>query len=516
MITEAQEKISLIDAFYGGIRNNLRSKIGGAALNVEELDIFSNRDFIQPEQIMSADTVPASTEVYAYCARINDTVYGYGKNTSNGKIRIVEKTNAGATAPDAWATTLSSTEATNLPDSRSPIEFHQTTESAATVNSIYYLTRATDTWKLYRYKNFSSEEIAGTLTGMANSFARPWMKRVFGELFVGHGQFICKVDKSGTFTEKAWTAPNGWDTIDMIQFSDVALVVCRPTNRLANYSAVFMWNLSSTTQFEDSGIIPMGGAQWIASCRDVVIVMTSINGSAKWWQLSATDPLRFQQIPELELSNMGVETSAQAISQPKSVSTKDGVLYFGVFKTDKSGIYAIGRIDDTKPFSMSLSKRFIPSTTSAYSGHKPTGLLVHGPNFYAAYDDASTASVSKCETNNSPSRSSDALYESIWIDRDAPFNDKDFSRGYLHTQPLGSGASIATSIATDYAASYTSLTREDGSSYNTVGAIFATLGSRSFTNIKAARVKLAFISSGSTAAKLIAIGMRFNLREIIY
>src|SRR3990167_5422891 len=50
-------KISRINKFYGGITHNDKSDVLGAALNVEELDIFGNPSFIQPETIFGAESV---------------------------------------------------------------------------------------------------------------------------------------------------------------------------------------------------------------------------------------------------------------------------------------------------------------------------------------------------------------------------------------------------------------------------------------------------------------------------
>ena len=98
----AKEKIKLINKFYGGTVRDDKSTIQGAALNIEELDIFTNGDFIQAEQIVSADSMPASTEVYAYTSGTDGTVYGYGKETSGNKIRLVSMASGGADNPGSF------------------------------------------------------------------------------------------------------------------------------------------------------------------------------------------------------------------------------------------------------------------------------------------------------------------------------------------------------------------------------------------------------------------------------
>jgi len=80
------------------------------------------------------------------------------------------------------------------------------------------------------------------------------------------------------------------------------------------------------------------------------------------------------------------------------VSQKDGILYFGVYKTDKSGIYALGQVDSGDPIALILSKRF---STTDYSAHKPIGLFIHGSNYYGAYNDTDNLAC-RCESMNDP------------------------------------------------------------------------------------------------------------------
>jgi hypothetical protein len=52
------EKIKIFDTFYGGIQSGDKSNVVGAVSNIEEVDIFSNKDYVQAEQILSADSIP--------------------------------------------------------------------------------------------------------------------------------------------------------------------------------------------------------------------------------------------------------------------------------------------------------------------------------------------------------------------------------------------------------------------------------------------------------------------------
>ena len=109
-----KEKLKKIDKFYGGITRDEKSKLQGVASNVEELDIFTNADYIQPEQIFSGYTLPASSEVYAYTSGSDDTVYALGKETGASKVRIFSVASGSGTNPGTLSTLFTSADTTNL------------------------------------------------------------------------------------------------------------------------------------------------------------------------------------------------------------------------------------------------------------------------------------------------------------------------------------------------------------------------------------------------------------------
>lgn len=497
-----KDKIKFISKFYGGITRDDKSKIVGVASNMEEIDIFANGDYFQAEQIFSSDTLPSSTEVYAYTAGRNDTVYTYGKETSGNKVRILSVASGGADNPGALSTLFTSSDGTNIAYEPSPIQYFLSSENAD--GFLYYLTNNSGTISLKRYNiTTSSESTVGTLTGLDGSFDRCFMKEIFGELMVGNGKYIAKIDKDGVFTEKAFTLPSEWEAVDLIPVSDVGLIIARNVNRLVNFSKGYWWDLTSSTQFDDSFNIPMGGAQWIVNHQETVKFMCAINGVARFFQLSGAFPGAVPlELPGMSLTNIGAETSTQPISAPKTVGTKDRILYFGLFKTDKTGVYAIGKLDSDKPNALLLSKRF---STSDYSLQKPTSLLVHGSNFYASYSENGTNTAVRCETNNSPTRSSNAVYESIWIDDGNPLSNKDLKQVFITSYPLVASTSVAVSVANNYG-SYTSVTRPDGTTFNTASGVMGYFDVKQAQK-KVYKIKLALTSSTTSTPKITGIGM---------
>lgn len=504
----AKQKVKLLNKWSGGITRDDKSKIPGVASNVEEIAIFDNADFIQAEQIFSTDTLPASTEVYAYTSGSDGTAYAYGKETAASKVRILSVASGGANDPGAWATLFTSADTTNLAYSVSPVQFFKTTEAAP--NYLYYCTKDSTTVILKRLKlSDNTESTVGTLTQLSGSYDRISFKVMFGELFITNGKFISKVDKDGVFTEAGFTLPLEWTAVDLVPVSDVCIILSRYIDRTVNFSSGFWWDLTSTLQVDDSFNIPSGGPQWIQNHKETIKICCSINGTARFFQLSGAFPGAVPvEIPGMVLTNVQAETATQPISAPKGVSTKDKILYFTLYKSDKTGVYAIGQLDSDKPTALILSKRF---ATSDYSLHAPTALMILGPNFYGAYVDNGTAAAVRCESNNSPSRSATGIYETIWIDDDNPFADKAMPIALVSTYPLPASADVDVSIASDYG-SYTEVFRADGTSLNTTGAVLGEFKVK-VANKKLFKIKLQLISNGTNSPKVTSVGMKLEIGE---
>lgn len=491
----------LINIFYRGIVRDEKSNEVGALSNAEEVDLLENKDFVRASQIVSTDTMPASTEIFSYCADNADTVFGYGRKTgASDEVRIVSVSTGGADNPGSFATLMTSADTTNKYYVISPIEYHRS--STGDANRLYYLTKDSSTIKLKHCTTAgASETTDGTLTGLDGTNDRVFMRRVYGELFVGNGQYLARVDKDGVFTEKAFTLPNGWDAVDMCEVGASALILARSTTVNANITKCFFWDLSSQTQFDDSFDIPFGGPQWCVKHRETIKILCAINGTANFYEVSAYAGGVPKQLASMQLTNVGIEESTKPISSPRMVAVKDDIIYFGLWKTDKTGIYALGQLDNNKPYALYLAKRF---DTTSYATHRPHGLFIQGPNFYAAFDDNGTSDNARCESRNSPSRSSNAVLETVVIDDGDARSLKSLPEVFLITQPLGASESLAAHVATDYG-SYTQVYQADGTS---MGTTTQTLGmfTPKMAGLKCFKVKVAFTSNGTSSPKLVGVG----------
>lgn len=505
----------IIDSFYGGMQRDKKSRVPGGCLNIEEIDIFSNKDYIQAEQIMSADAMPDGTVVTAYTADNQDVVYAYGKETTGNKVRLVKVTSGGTSNPGAFETAFTSADTTDIFYLPSPIEYLR--QDNGNKNFLYYLTNASGTIKLKSYDISAGTESETdsasqnmTLTGLTGSYDRCFMRVGFGELFIGNGQYIAKVDKDGVFTEKAFTSPNGWNVADITFVSDIGIVLARSVNRFANYSRGFWWDLTSSAQVDDSFDIPFGGPQWIVNHKENIRFLCAQNGYAKFYQLSGAFPgAEPKELPGLLLTNVASDGATQPISSPNMVDTKDNVLYFGLNKTDKTGIYAIGQLDSDKPIALILSKRF---HTSDYSKHVPYAVFTQGSNFYGAFADNGTPANCRCETLNSPSCSSNAVYESVILDDGDPTRQKVLEELFLLTEPLPASTSVAVSVAKNYG-SYTALARPDGTNTNTTNGLLGYYRP-AIAGCKVHQIKLALTSSGTSTPKITGIAYNVSLDDL--
>lgn len=523
----------IITKFFGGIVRDDKSRILGGANNVEEIDIFANADFIQAEQINSADSMPATTEIYAYASGDRTTstdpvMYGYGKETSGSKVRLVSVASGGADNPGDFGTLFTSADTTNIATLVSDLKFLRDTASS-NPTSLYYIQGASTTWYLVRYNiGAAAEQIwngsawaAGSsdsnsdLTGLDGSFMRPTMKVIFGELYICHGQYIAKVDKDATFTEKKFTLPKEWEAVDIIGVADIFLILCRNKNRSANFCKAFWWDGVSASQFNDSFALPCGVPLWVVNHQERIKIaaasnggaVTTTNGILRLFQLSGAFPGAVPiELPGLALSNIQSDATTQPISSPKMVSEKDKILYFGLYKNDKTGIYALGQLDADKPNALILSKRFTTSA-SDYSTHKPTALHIQGPNYYGAYYNGSAQVNSRCESNNSPSRSSDAVYESIFDDDGDPRVDKLLEEAAILSRPLPASTSVALSVAKNYG-SYTTYTREDKTNFTGTDALLGHY--KPGVQGKVLQYKISFTSSGVNSAKITGLYLKLN------
>jgi hypothetical protein len=339
------------------------------------------------------------------------------------------------------------------------------------------------------------------MTGLTGSYDRYFMRVEFGELFIGNGNYIAKIDSEGTLTEKAFTLPVGWIVVDMSFVADTGLILARHVNRLSNFCKAYWWDLTSTEQFDDAITISHGGPQWIVNFNERLFALCAQNGVAKLYSAQASTGAKLFEVPGIEMKNVASETATQEISSPKMLAFKDGILYFGLYKTDKTGIYAVGSLSEDKPMALILAKRF---DTTDYANHIPIALHTQGPNFFGSYTDDGSFKHSRCESNNNPSRSSNAIYESIILDEGDQSRNKELLTVLMLTKPLPDGTSIRVWDSNDYG-TYTQIYEEDATNFDTANGLLGWYNAKSIQG-KTHQIKFQLTSYGSQSPKVTGLG----------
>ena len=579
-------KISRINKWYGGITHNDKSDIVGAALNVEEMDIFTNPSFMQPETIFGAEsisspvtsitrsgttatvtttnqhglatgdsvtisgadqadynitatvtvtsgtiftytvagspTTPATGTIVAtystarkilgYTIDDGDTAYAIS-SSQDGDAIIWQLANASATNPVSWTFLF---ESTNDAHPNGNIIWHKWDDGSS---YLYYPTVSGTTVTLRKLLiSGPTETSVGTLTGLDGTGDRIPMIRLNGELYVGNGKLIATVDDDGVFVNAAFTIAlsTGWEVVDFDPLGDELMLLCRSTETSKNLSKIFFWDKTATTGSNDEINVPMGGPQIISNHSEVVRVMCAKNGVLRIYELLGKLPIETHK-----LSSISTETNAQAIIPSQTKFIKDNILYFGVWKTDKSGLYAIGQSGPRLPLALILSRRF---DTSDYSLHKPQASAAFGDNFYLAFDDNGTSDIKRIEGGNSPTRSSNGIYESILIDAGTPENNKEWRGFILNAKSMPTSCSITFDIRPDNVTAYdtsVALVLNSTNDYVDVGGASGMTADRfwyrEMTSVvgRLVQIKLSFASSGTTMPVLYSLGLISESSPII-
>ena len=370
-----------------------------------------------------------------------------------------------------------------------------------------------------------------TLSGITTSnSATPFPRiRLDGEIFFGHGQFVAKVDKNGVFTEKAFTLPTSWDAISFTPVSGTLYILSRNTKE-PSISKIFIWDTTATEQFDDVIVVPMGGAQAIINQNEIIRVFCSQNAVLRIYELLGKSPIKSHELANMQDNTTTAEPGATRAGRSvpdNTIFLKDNVVYFGLWKTDKPGLYALGQTNQRTPLALVLSRRF---DTTDYSNHRPVAATSVGPNFFAGFFDDNASpddyvSV-RIEGNNSPTRSSNAIYESIWVDAGSPETVKDWPFFFVVTKPMPDSCLLKVDFRVDNKTIYDPTSAYDDvnndaldnvNDFNLGGGTADTFWQREIKSIqgRAIQVRLRFTSSTTNKVTLFLVSLLSREHDLI-
>ncbi len=537
-------ELSRIDKFYGGITIGDKDKREGVCLNIEEWDIFSNPAYMEPETILTADNGQVTEGHFDYAFDGTD-LYALGQDTSS-QIKIWKLASAAGSNPGNWASYDTGTTAFDAQEIPAML-FHKQTESSTIKTYLYYTgTPASGGLQLYRMGDISAAGVTesttdvgatamlmtGITTALNTTVPRPRI-RLFDDSYFGHGRYVAKIDKSGVFTEKAFTLPEGWYCVDFAGVGDTIYILASNVAE-PNTSRIFIWDLVAATTFDDSIDIPMGGAQAILNHNEAVRVWCVQNGILRIYELLGKIPKRTHQLTNVQNTITGSSGKGDGGNyrpvMKQFMFIKDNVVYFGLWKSDKSGLYALGQVEDDKPLALVLSRRFIASGTASYASLRPMAATVVANNIFAAYYNYTVTDdyqLSRVENDNSPTRSSDSVYESIWVDNGTVEVYKDWTGIVVIGKPAPASTAITINVRTDNASAYNTnsdaipeLTSandqtHDGTTDLTDGA--DTFWYREFTSVigRAIQLKISATSSTTSKVTIYSVGLLYRNGQII-
>jgi len=361
----------------------------------------------------------------------------------------------------------------------------------------------------------STIDIAGitmNLPGLGFSNDRIAMIRHNGELHILNGQFVSTVDETGVFVPQAFVLPDGWSAVSADIIGNNMAILARNINSGLNSSRVFWWDLVSTTGVMDEIKIPVGGPQIIVNYQEIPIIMCAQNGVLYIYAAPTKNPQLIKK-----LYNIKTETTTQAIIPNASKFIFKDTVFFGLWKTDKVALYQFGRFDTTTDYALLLGKRF---GTSTYSLHIPYAGFAAGPNLYASFDNNGTSTIVKLEGNNSPTFSSNAVIETIYIDGGSMETLKEWLGFIAIAQPMATSCAITISSRVDDATSYDSSSSKALNSTNDQihsGGTTDTYWRREWVSVvgRTLQTKIEFTSNGTASRPILnSIGILSRITGI--
>jgi len=464
--------------------------------NTEDLDIFSNPNYVQPSIIFQDDNITGITDITGFTLSSKGYLYALGKNGS-GKAVVYYKTTPTGSSPSSW--TLKFTSA-NSPATQgySPITAFITEEGGATKEYLYYHT-GSGTLSRYGDLNGTPTETAsfGTLSGLTTDDRLVHL--IFsGDLFIGNGGYIARVTRQGNFVDKSFTLPTGLRVVDMVPMiltsgGSYIAVLCKDTNNPTQSQVIL------TDTFSSSGVIakvrvPLAKPQWIQQVGTNYLI-GGVNPNNQF-EIYAMTGLIISDAPVFIIPDVSYDLS-RPVSPITTKYTSTNTFLFGIEGTKKSGIYAIGEpLEDQ--LAISMMHRF---NTSYYGNHRPLAFIaINDAKYVSYYDGNDEQYYVRIANQKNPTYSSQAILETLLYTGDSPYFDKSWNILQVGLQPLPSLCSISVSGRTN--------TTEEYRPINPVSNVIDTPNIETQDipivgfNSKMIQLKFSFTSSGSTRPQL--------------
>ncbi len=438
--------------FFGGMSKYISEGLRNYRYyNAEDIDIYSDPNFIQPSLTFQADDNAGITKVTGFTVDSSGKLYELGENTTPKAIVYKKDTPTGAT-PSSWTNLFTSA---NAPATQgySPITSFQTTESGNKVEYLYYHTGANILSRYGNLKGTPTETASfGTLSGLESSDVL--VDVVYNsELFVANGGYVARVTSQGNFVDQSYTLPTGLRVVDMTPMvlttgGDYMAILCKDTTN-QNISYVVIWDMVATSGFIAKIRVPLAKPQWIQKIGTSFLV-GGVNPNNQF-EVYAMAGLIVTDSPIFIISHVDYTYSHQ-VSPPTTKSTIGNLFHFGLKGIERAGIFAISEVKEDLP-AISLLHR---CSATDYTKHIPMAFCaVADCKYISYYDDTDSNYHVGLANAQDPHYSSNAILETLLYNNNSAYTDKKWTRFQIGLEPLPSECSIGVyarkNMTNDYA-----------------------------------------------------------------
>ena len=498
--------------FWGGISNLISDGLKKYRFWWgEDLDIFSNKNYIQPAISFSKVNIEGFTKPTGFAVSSTGKLYVLGEDSTPKAVVYYKATPSGAT-PSAWISLFTSE---NAPATQgySPITAFQTTEAGVIKEYLYYHTTEGTSYRLSRYGNINADsptetKAFGTLTGL-NSTDRLGHLVHGGELFILNGNYIARVSSVGNFINTSFTLPKNLRGVDIIPMvlttgGDYLAILCKDTMD-SNQSWIVIWDMVATSGAIAKIRVPIGDPQWITKIGSTYLV-SGVTPQGKL-EIYPVTGLICADTPLYVIDNVPVVS--RPVSPPNSKTTIGSIFHFGLERTTKSGIYSIGEIIEELP-ALVMSHRF---HSTSYAKHRPIALISIKDALYTAYYDDNDQSYNLAISNGSaPTYSSSAVLETILLGGNNIYTDKSWELLQVGLNSLPTGCSIAIKGRIEQSDTYQDI-NATASSVSIVGTKTQDIAIEGLSG-RTLQLQFTFTSSGATCPQLKWIAIKGSVNYL--
>lgn len=534
----SSENVVVISDFYRGIVRDKRSPSVGAALNLEEIDILDNEDYMQVEYGMESETSEI-TPIYDFSENVDygDNFWAYGG--ANQQFELADFDIDGSGFGGFFEEFGSPVSDENAGRPNTEIEVYRTSEDSNLLQYtdwLYFVAGDDgDVPTIERY-NITDDGPVSTvdsdLEGSENVYNNDVpviMRIVNGELYILYSNIVNRVTTDGTYykdanSNPALTLPDQFYCVDLTtagRQSESMFVLASPNIDADNKSRGY-WIDLATLEIQDYVDIPYGKAQWVETTGTNVMMGFVEDGLFRMMQLSQPYPgATVVEMDGIKLNNIyepqtdvfdqnNLDRLAIQPSPAKSVHVQDGHVHFILNKKDAPGVYSVGRIDSEKNYGIRLEHRFpgdFPNQLGLAMGVYGDKKIVSYIDGYDGTRGSGTEELAVVTPEaSSTTRSSDAVYESTWLAAEDPLSDKSVETVHVVTNPLPANTEIKCYVAQDYEDSYDQIYLADGSNMNTQGMTLGAFKAKPINDAQVFRVKLEIAGDGDNSPKITDIG----------